>query len=76
MPYAFTEQGIAMLSAVLKSATAVSVSIKIMDAFIVMRKTLASLAPLLSRIEETERRQLKQEEVQVRADGEVGTDLD
>ena len=66
MPYAFTEQGIAMLSAVLKSATAVSVSIKIMDAFIVMRKTLASLAPLLSRIEETERRQLKQEDAQVR----------
>ena len=65
MPYAFTEQGIAMLSAVLKSATAVSVSIKIMDAFIAMRKTLASLAPLLSRIEETERRQLKQENAQV-----------
>lgn len=66
MPHAFTEQGIAMLSAVLKSATAVSTSIKIMDAFIAMRKTLASLAPLLSRIEGTERRQLKQENAQVR----------
>ena len=66
MPYAFTEQGIAMLSAVLKSATAVSVSIRIMDVFVAMRRTLASLAPLLSRIEATERRQLKQEDAQAR----------
>ena len=66
MPYAFTEQGIAMLSAVLKSETAVSVSIKIMDAFIAMRRVLASLAPLLARIEATERRQLKQEDAQAR----------
>ena len=64
MPYAFTEQGIAMLSAVLKSDTAVSVSIKIMDAFIAMRRALASLAPLFSRLEATERRQLKQEDAQ------------
>ena len=66
MPYAFTEQGIAMLSAVLRSGTAVSVSIKIMDAFIAMRRALASLAPLLARIEATERRQLKQEDAQAR----------
>ena len=66
MPYAFTEQGIAMLSAVLKSGTAVSVSIKVMDAFIAMRRALASLAPLLARIEATERRQLKQEDAQAR----------
>ena len=55
-----------MLSAVLKSETAILVSIRIMDAFVAMRRTLASLAPLLSRIEATERRQLKQEEVQFR----------
>ena len=66
MPYAFTEQEIAMLSAVLKSATAVSVSIRIMDVSVAMRRTLASLAPLLSRIEATERRQLKQEDAQGR----------
>ena len=65
MPYVFTEQGIAMLSAVLKSATAVSVSIRIMDVFVAMRRTLATLAPLLSRIEATERRQLRQEDAQV-----------
>ena len=66
MPYAFTEQGIAMLSAVLKSETAIVVSIRIMDAFVAMRRALATLAPLLSRIEATERRQLKQEDAQAR----------
>ena len=54
-----------MLSAVLKSTTAVSVSIRIMDVFVAMRRTLATLAPLLSRIEATERRQLRQEDAQV-----------
>ena len=39
-PYAFTEQGIAMLSAVLKSDIAVEVSIKIMNSFVKMRKFL------------------------------------
>ena len=65
-PFAFTEQGIAMLSAVLKSNTAITVSIRIMDAFVAMRRALATLAPLLSRIEATERRQLKQEDAQAR----------
>ena len=65
-PFAFTEQGVAMLSAVLKSGVAVQVSIRIMDAFIAMRRALASLAPLLSRLEATERRQLKQEDAQAR----------
>ena len=58
MPYAFTEQGIAMLSAVLKSDTAIVVSIRIMDAFVAMRRALASVAPLLARIEATDRRQI------------------
>lgn len=40
-PYAFTEQGVAMLSAVLKSDTAVDISIKIMDAFVSMRHFIA-----------------------------------
>ena len=39
-PYAFTEQGVAMLSAVLKSDTAVKVSINIMNAFVSMRHFL------------------------------------
>ena len=65
-PFAFTEQGIAMLSAVLKSNTAITVSIRIMDAFVAMRRALATIAPLLSRLEATERRQLKLEDSQAR----------
>lgn len=38
MPYAFTEQGIAMLSSVLKSDVAVQVSINIMDTFVEIRR--------------------------------------
>ena len=58
MPYAFTEQGIAMLSAVLKSETAVVVSIRIMDVFVAMRKAIASFAPMLMRLDVVERRQI------------------
>ena len=65
-PYAFTEQGIAMLSGVLNSDVAVQVSIRIMNTFVAMRRALASIAPLLSRIEATERRQLKLEDSQVK----------
>ena len=45
MPYAFTEQGVAMLSGVLKSPRAIEVSINIMDAFVHMRQYLFSHAP-------------------------------
>ena len=45
MPYAFTEQGVAMLSGVLKSPRAIEVSINIMDAFVHMRQYLLSHAP-------------------------------
>ena len=57
-PYAFTEQGIAMLSSVLRSETAILVSIKIMDVFVAMRKALASFAPMLTRLDVVERRQI------------------
>ena len=57
-PYAFTEQGIAMLSAVLRSPTAIEVSIRIMKVFVAMRKALASVAPILSRLDVVERRQI------------------
>jgi len=57
-PKVFTEQGVSMLSAVLRSPTAVDVSIRIMDAFVAMRHALASMSPLLARIETTERRQI------------------
>ena len=66
LPYVFTENGIAMLSSVLRSPRAIAANIQIMRAFTAMRKALASLAPLLSRIEATERRQMKQEDAQAR----------
>lgn len=66
LPYAFTENGVAMLSGVLRSPRAIAVNIQIMRAFVAMRKALASMAPLLSRIEAAERRQLKLEDAQVR----------
>ena len=42
LPYAFTEQGVAMLSAVLHSPTAIQVSIRIMDAFVKLRHYVSS----------------------------------
>ena len=58
LPYAFTEQGIAMLSGILNSDIAVQVSIRIMNTFVAMRRAIASVAPLLARIEVAERRQI------------------
>ncbi len=49
-PFAFTEQGVAMLSAVLKSNTAVNVSIQIMNAFVAMRKFLQNNLMLFDEI--------------------------
>ena len=42
MPYAFTEQGVSMLSAVLRSPVAIQVSILIMDAFVALRQLVSS----------------------------------
>jgi len=50
MPYAFTEQGVAMLSSVLKSPTAVDVNIQIMRAFVAMRHFLQNNAQVFSEI--------------------------
>lgn len=58
-PYAFTEQGVAMLSAVLRSDVAVKVSIQIINAFIEMRKLIANHSGLLQRMEGIERKQLE-----------------
>ena len=58
-PYAFTEQGIAMLSAVLKSDIAVEVSIKIMNSFVEMRKFLFSNKEMFARLDRVELKQLE-----------------
>lgn len=51
LPYVFTEQGVAMLSAVLKSETAVQMSIQIMNAFVAMRHFLSSNAKIFVEID-------------------------
>lgn len=59
LPYVFNEQGIAMLSAVLRSDTAIQVSIRIMETFVEMRRYMASNAQMFERISEVEFKQLE-----------------
>ena len=61
-PYAFTEQGVAQLSAVLKSDTAIEVSIRIMDAFVAMRRFISTNAEMFQRIERLESHQTSTDE--------------
>jgi len=56
LPYAFTEQGVSMLSAVLRSDIAIEVSIKIIDVFVAMRRMIASNLPMFERFERIEQR--------------------
>jgi len=58
-PYAFTEQGIAMLSSVLNSQTAVEISIKIMEAFVDMRKFILKNATIFQRLDKIEQKQIE-----------------
>jgi len=51
IPFAFTEQGVAMLSSVLKSKRAIQVNIQIMKAFVKMREMLVNYQELKQRIE-------------------------
>ena len=62
LPYVFTEQGVAMLSGVLKSDIAVKVSIQIINAFVAMRKFIASNAQIFQRLDVVERKQLGYDE--------------
>lgn len=59
-PYAFTEQGVSMLSSVLKSARAVHVNIEIMRAFVRLRRMLAEHRDLAQRLDELEQHYDKQ----------------
>jgi hypothetical protein len=58
LPYAFTENGIAMLSSVLRSTTAIEVNIQIMRAFSAMRRFMLANAQMFQRIESVEKRQI------------------
>lgn len=59
LPYVFTEQGVAMLSAILKSETAIKASIQIMTAFVEMRHFLTTNSQLFQRIDFIEKRQIE-----------------
>ena len=59
LPYVFSEQGVAMLSAVLRSETAVNVSIQIMSAFVEMRKVMIENATLFQRMDKMELKQFE-----------------
>ncbi len=58
LPYVFTEQGVSMLSAVLRSETAIRVSIKIINAFVDMRRFIQNNAQMFARLDSVERRQI------------------
>ena len=58
LPYAFTENGIAMLSSVLRSPIAIQVNIRIMRAFTAMRQFIASNAQIFQRLDVMEQNQL------------------
>ena len=61
-PYVFTEQGVAMLSGILRSDMAVQISIRIMTAFVEMRKLISSYSGLFQRMNHVERKQVETDE--------------
>ena len=62
MPFAFTEQGVAMLSSVLNSESAIEINISIMRAFVTVRQYLSSLNSTTKEIEELKQRMKMLEE--------------
>ena len=71
LPYAFTEQGIAMLSGVLRSDVAIEVNIRIMRAFVAIRHFLAGNAQVFQRLETIEYHQLEMQRHQKKADKRI-----
>lgn len=57
-PYVFTEQGVSMLSAVLRSKTAIEMSIKVINAFVEMRRFIQSNAQIFARLDSVEKHQI------------------
>ena len=69
--YAFTEQGVAMLSSVLRSETAIRVSIRIMDAFVAMRRFMVTNAEVFQRLSTMEYHQLEMQQHQQETDKRI-----
>lgn len=66
LPYAFTEQGIAMLSSILRSQRAIQINIQIMRAFVQMRQFIKSHKELSSKLEKLEQKYSQHdEEIQI-----------
>ena len=65
LPYAFTEQGVAMLSSVLKSEKSIKINIEIMRAFITMKKFISQNAGFFQRLDNVEKKQI---EYQIKTD--------
>ena len=76
LPYAFTEQGVAMLSSVLKSKRAAQVNIEIMRAFVRLRQLIASNKELAKRLDELEKKYDSQFKVVFDAIRELMTPVD
>lgn len=74
-PYAFTEQGISMLSAVVTSQKAVDTSIRIMDAFVGMRRFMAANAHIFQRLDRVERQQIESKLWMEQTDDKINTIL-
>lgn len=62
LPYAFTEHGVLMLSNVLKTESAIEMSIKIIDVFVKLREIIMSHKDILLKLEQLEKKLLSQEE--------------
>lgn len=62
LPYVFTEQGVSMLSAVLKSKVAIEISIKIINSFVNMRKVISSNSLIYQKLDDLERKQILNDE--------------
>lgn len=69
--YAFTEQGVAMLSTVLRSETAIRMSIRIMDAFVAMRRFITTNAEIFQRLSTMEYHQLEMQQHQQETDKRI-----
>ena len=69
--YAFTEQGVAMLSTVLRSETAIRMSIRIMDAFVAMRRFMTTNAEIFQRLSTMKYHQLEMQQHQQETDKRI-----
>ena len=75
LPYAFTEQGIAMLSGLLRSEVAIQTNIMIMRAFVAMRRFLSANAQIFQRLDRIEIQQLEDKQWKAETEKKIGAIL-